>query len=75
MGIQVNAIAPGYMDTPLNTAIINDPKRNEEITLRIPAHRWGKPEDLIGTVIYLASQASDYVTGAVIPIDGGYLGR
>ena len=75
MGIQVNAIAPGYMDTPLNTAIINDPKRNEEITLRIPARRWGKPEDLIGTVIFLASPASDYVTGAAIPIDGGYLGR
>lgn len=74
-GINVNAIAPGYMDTPLNTAIINDPERNKEITLRIPAHRWGKPEDLIGTVIFLSSAASDYVSGAVIPIDGGYLGR
>ncbi len=74
-GINVNAIAPGYMDTPLNTAIINDPERNREITLRIPAHRWGVPEDLKGTVIYLASGASDYVSGAIIPIDGGYLGR
>ncbi len=74
-GINVNAIAPGYMDTPLNTAIINDPVRNHEITLRIPAHRWGLPEDLKGTVIYLASSASDYVSGAIIPIDGGYLGR
>lgn len=74
-GINVNAIAPGYMDTPLNTAIINDPVRNHEITLRIPANRWGVPEDLKGTVIFLASKASDYVSGAVIPIDGGYLGR
>lgn len=74
-GINVNAIAPGYMDTALNTAIINDPVRNHEITLRIPAQRWGKPEDLKGTVIFLASRASDYVTGAVIPIDGGYLSR
>lgn len=74
-GINVNAIAPGYMDTPLNTAIISDPVRNEEITLRIPAHRWGTPDDLKGTVIYLASHASDYVSGAIVPIDGGYLGR
>ena len=71
----MNAIAPGYMDTPLNTTIINDPERNREITLRIPAHRWGLPEDLKGTVIYLASGAADYVSGAIIPIDGGYLGR
>ena len=68
-GINVNAIAP------LNTTIINDPERNREITLRIPAHRWGLPEDLKGTVIYLASGAADYVSGAIIPIDGGYLGR
>lgn len=74
-GINVNAIAPGYMDTALNTAIINDPVRNHEITLRIPAKRWGKPDDLKGTVIFLASKAADYVTGAVIPIDGGYLSR
>lgn len=74
-GINVNAIAPGYMDTPLNAAIINDPVRNHEITLRIPAQRWGTPDDLIGTIIYLASRASDYVSGTIIPIDGGYLGR
>ncbi|MBE6830529.1 MAG: glucose 1-dehydrogenase [Ruminococcaceae bacterium] len=74
-GINVNAIAPGYMDTALNTAIINDPVRNHEITLRIPAGRWGTPDDLKGTVVFLASRASDYVTGAVIPIDGGYLSR
>ena len=74
-GINVNAIAPGYMDTALNTTLMADQERYREITLRIPAHRWGQPEDLIGTVIYLASRASDYVSGAVIPIDGGYLGR
>ena len=74
-GINVNAIAPGYMDTALNTTLMADQERYREITLRIPAHRWGQPEDLMGTVIYLASRASDYVSGAVIPIDGGYLGR
>lgn len=71
----MNAIAPGYMDTALNTTLMADQERYREITLRIPAHRWGQPEDLMGTVIYLASRASDYVSGAVIPIDGGYLGR
>ena len=74
-GINVNAVAPGYMETPLNTAIINDPIRNQEITARIPAHRWGVPDDLKGTIIFLASSASDYVSGAIIPVDGGYLGR
>lgn len=74
-GINVNAIAPGYMNTPLNTKLLHDPERYHEITLRIPAVRWGEPEDLKGTVIYLASHAADYVTGAVIPIDGGYLSR
>ena len=74
-GINVNAIAPGYMDTPLNTKIIHDPERYHEITLRIPAQRWGKPEDLVGAVVFLASSAADYITGAILPIDGGYLGR
>jgi 2-deoxy-D-gluconate 3-dehydrogenase len=74
-GINVNAIAPGYMDTPLNTKLINDPERYKEITLRIPAHRWGTPDDLKGTVVFLCSHAADYVSGAIIPIDGGYLGR
>ncbi len=74
-GSNVNAIAPGYMDTALNTSLMADEERYREITLRIPAHRWGQPEDLTGTVVYLASRASDYVSGAVIPIDGGYLGR
>jgi 2-deoxy-D-gluconate 3-dehydrogenase len=74
-GISVNAIAPGYMDTDLNAAIKADPVRNEQILIRIPAGRWGKPEDLQGAVIFLASDASDYLSGAIIPIDGGFLSR
>ena len=73
-GIQVNAIAPGYMDTDMNVALtdVSNP-RYREITDRIPAHRWGTPEDMKGTVVFLASRASDYLNGAVIPVDGGYL--
>lgn len=74
-GINVNAIAPGYMDTDMNTALVNDPERNKLIMSRIPAGRWGKPEDMKGIVIFLASKASDYLNGTVIPVDGGYLGR
>lgn len=73
-GINVNCIAPGYMDTEMNTALTdpNNP-RFKEITDRIPAGRWGTPEDLKGLAIFLASKASDYINGAVIPVDGGYL--
>ncbi len=74
-GVNVNAIAPGYMDTPLNTALINDPTRNRQILERIPAGRWGKPEDLKGAVVFLASKASDYVHGAILVVDGGFMGR
>ncbi|MDR3121562.1 MAG: SDR family oxidoreductase [Clostridiales bacterium] len=74
-GVQVNAIAPGYIDTDMNVNLINDPARNTEILKRIPAGRWGKPDDLKGIVVFLASRASDYVSGAVIPVDGGYMGR
>jgi 2-dehydro-3-deoxy-D-gluconate 5-dehydrogenase len=74
-GINVNALAPGYMDTRLNAALIADPDRNEQIMARIPAGRWGKPEDLKGPVVFLASDASDYLSGAIIPVDGGYLAR
>lgn len=74
-GICVNAIAPGYMDTQLNTALINDKKRTEEVFLRVPMKRWGTGEDLKGLTVFLASSASDYVTGCVIPVDGGYLAR
>lgn len=73
--INVNALAPGYMATALNTAIMNDPVRNKEILDRIPAHRWGQPEDMKGAVIFLASGASDYLNGAIIPVDGGFLSR
>lgn len=72
-GINVNAIAPGYMATEMNTALINDEGRNTEILSRIPAHRWGTPEDMKGLCIFLASDAADYMAGAVIPCDGGYL--
>lgn len=75
LGVNVNCIAPGYLDTSMNEGIVHDEKRMEDIYLRIPAKRWGTGEDLVGTVIYLASSASDYVCGAVIPVDGGYLGR
>jgi len=74
-GITVNAIAPGYMDTQMNTNLINDPKRNEEILSRIPKGRWGRPKDLAGCAVFLASEASDYVTGSIIPVDGGFLSR
>ena len=73
-GININAIAPGYMDTDMNTAL-TDPEnpRFKTITDRIPAGRWGTGADMKGTAIFLASAASDYLNGAVIPVDGGYL--
>lgn len=74
-GINVNAIAPGYMATKLNTALLADEQRSAEILARIPQKRWGSGEDLKGITIFLASAASDYVNGTVIPVDGGYLGR
>ena len=74
-GICVNAIAPGYMDTQLNTALVNDKKRTEEVFIRVPMKRWGTGEDLKGLTVFLSSSASDYVTGTIIPVDGGYLGR
>ena len=74
-GINVNAIAPGYMATEMNTNLINDAVRNTEILSRMPAKRWGTPEDMAGVAVFLSSSASDYLNGAVIPVDGGYLGR
>ncbi|MCR5536294.1 MAG: SDR family oxidoreductase [Succinivibrio sp.] len=73
-GINVNSIAPGYMATEMNEALLdkNNP-RYQQITDRIPAHRWGSGEDMKGTVIFLSSHASDYLGGAIIPVDGGYL--
>ena len=73
--ININALAPGYMATALNAAIINDPVRSKEILDRIPARRWGQPGDMKGAVIFLASGASDYLNGAIIPVDGGFLSR
>jgi len=74
-GVQVNAIAPGYMATDNTEALRKDPKRNEEILGRIPAGRWGTPDDLKGTAVFLASKAADYVTGYVVAVDGGWLSR
>lgn len=74
-GINVNAIAPGYMATEMNTALINDENRNSKILARIPAGRWGTGDDVKGAILYLASPASDYISGAIIPVDGGYLGN
>jgi 2-deoxy-D-gluconate 3-dehydrogenase len=74
-GICVNAIAPGYMATEMNEALLANEGRYEEITNRIPAKRWGLPEDVAGLSLFLASNRSDYITGAIIPVDGGYLGK
>jgi len=74
-GVQVNAIAPGYMATDNTEALRKDPKRNDEILGRIPAGRWGTPDDLKGAAVFLASKASDYVTGYVVAVDGGWLSR
>ena len=73
--ISVNAIAPGYMITDNTAALRADPQRNAEILARIPAGRWGESEDLQGAVVFLASSASDYVTGHTLAVDGGWLGR
>ncbi|HWX22018.1 MAG TPA: 2-dehydro-3-deoxy-D-gluconate 5-dehydrogenase KduD [Candidatus Binatia bacterium] len=74
-GINVNAIAPGYMETDNTAALRADAKRNAEILARIPAGRWGQPEDLQGAVVFLASPASDYLHGYTIAVDGGWLAR
>jgi len=74
-GINVNAIAPGYIDTDMNMALINDQNRNQAILARIPAGRWGRPEDFKGVVIFLASEASRYVCGELVTVDGGWMGR
>ena len=73
--INVNAIAPGYMETEMTAPLRADPNRAPSIFERIPARRWGKPEDLVGISIFLASHASDYLHGTVIPVDGGWMAR
>ena len=74
-GVNVNAIAPGYVHTDLTHALAQDPQRHRAILERIPAGRWGQPDDLSGAVVFLASPASDYVHGHILAIDGGWLGR
>ncbi len=74
-GINVNAIAPGYMATNNTAPLRADEKRSSEILERIPANRWGTPEDLMGPIVFLASSASDYINGYTIAVDGGWLAR
>jgi 2-deoxy-D-gluconate 3-dehydrogenase len=74
-GINVNAIAPGYMATDNTTALRNDPQRSRQILERIPAGRWGEASDVAGAAVFLCSSASDYVHGHVLAVDGGWLAR
>lgn len=74
-GVTVNAIAPGYIATDNTKALREDPVRNKAILDRIPARRWGKSEDLMGTVVFLCSDASNYLNGSVVTVDGGWMGR
>jgi 2-deoxy-D-gluconate 3-dehydrogenase len=74
-GINVNAIAPGYFSTNNTTALRADEQRNKDILARIPANRWGQPQDLGGAAVFLSSSASDYVHGIILPVDGGWLSR
>ena len=74
-GINVNAIAPGYIETDVTNALRNDPVRSRQILERIPAGRWGQPDDVAGAVVFLASPAANYVHGHVLSVDGGWLGR
>lgn len=74
-GINVNAVAPGYIATDMNEALINDEKRAASISERIPAGRWGGPDDFKGCSVFLASKASAYVSGHTLVVDGGWMGR
>lgn len=74
-GVNVNAVAPGYMDTDMNAALLADPVRLEQLSVRIPAGRWGRPEDIGNVVVFLASPAAAYVHGQVLAVDGGWLAR
>ena len=75
LGIRVNALAPGYFETDLTTAHRSDEQRAEQMMRRVPAGRWGKPEELGGAAVFLASDASSFVSGATIAVDGGWLSR
>jgi 2-deoxy-D-gluconate 3-dehydrogenase len=74
-GVTVNGIAPGYIATDNTQALQDDPDRSRSILERIPAGRWGTPEDIGGAAVFLASDAARYVSGAILPVDGGWLGR
>jgi len=74
-GVNVNAIAPGYIATDNTEALRNDPDRSKSIMERIPAGRWGNPDDFCGPVVFLASGASDYMHGEIMTVDGGWMGR
>jgi NAD(P)-dependent dehydrogenase (short-subunit alcohol dehydrogenase family) len=72
-GIRVNAVAPGWVRTPLTQALQHDPQRDRAIVARTPLGRWAEPGDVAGAVVFLASPAAAFITGAVLPVDGGYL--
>ena len=74
-GVNVNAVAPGYMATDMNTALIADPVRMEQLSVRIPAGRWGQPQDVGNVVVFLASPAAEYVHGQILAVDGGWMAR
>ena len=74
-GVTINAIAPGYIATDNTKALREDPERNKAILDRIPAARWGTPSDLMGTIVFLCSDASNYLNGSVLTVDGGWMGR
>lgn len=71
--IRVNAVAPGWIVTPLSRNLLSDPKASEPILARIPFSRWGEPKEIADPIVYLASPAASYITGVVVPVDGGYL--
>uniref|UniRef100_UPI00403F35A2 glucose 1-dehydrogenase n=1 Tax=Oceanobacillus sp. FSL W7-1293 TaxID=2921699 RepID=UPI00403F35A2 len=75
LGVNVNALVPGYFATEMNTALINDPERSKQILDRIPAGRWGDPDDMKGAAVFLASSLADYIHGHLLAVDGGWLGR
>jgi len=74
-GVNVNAVAPGYIKTKLNRHVWSDPVRHDQVLARLTSGRWGEPSDLVGPVLFLASPASDYLHGVILPVDGGWLSR